>query len=79
MTAVILDSTANQRRSTLSKNPGLNLTTIYLYVIMSTLAMLLAHLKGQQATVLAVASGVQIAIFKDGRDFCPNPVHPKIL
>jgi Uma2 family endonuclease len=58
MTAVIIDSTAN-------KNPhpdifypssdGEPLAESYdhLYVIMTTLAMLLTHLKGQQATVLA--------------------------
>ncbi len=58
MTAVILDSTASK-----SPNPeifypssdGEPLAESYdhLYVIMTTLAMLLAHLKGQQATVLA--------------------------
>ncbi len=58
MTAVIFDSTANK-----SPNPeifypssdGEPLAESYdhLYVIMTTLAMLLAHLKGQQATVLA--------------------------
>ncbi len=58
MTAVIIDSTAN-------KNPDLQIfypssdgeplaeSYDHLYVIMTTLAMLLAHLKGQQATVLA--------------------------
>jgi hypothetical protein len=83
MTAVILDSTANPAPIDVvyPSSDGEPWAESYdpLYVIMTILAMLLAHLKGQQATVLAVASGVQIAIFKDGRDFCPNPVHPKIL
>jgi Uma2 family endonuclease len=58
MTAVILDSTANK-----SPNPeifypssdGEPLAESYdhLYAIMTTIEMLLAHLKGQQATVLA--------------------------
>ncbi len=58
MTAVIIDSTANQnldREIFYPSSDGAPLAESYdhLYVIMTTLAMLLAHLKGQQATVLA--------------------------
>jgi Uma2 family endonuclease len=58
MTAVILDSTANKAPQPAIFYPssdGEPLAESYdhLYVIMTTLAMLLAHLKGQQATVLA--------------------------
>jgi Uma2 family endonuclease len=58
MTAVILDSTANQAPQPeifYPSSDGEPLAESYdhLYVIMTTLAMLLAHLKGQQATVLA--------------------------
>jgi len=58
MTAVILDSTANkatQPEIFYPSSDGEPLAESYdhLYVIMTTLAMLLAHLKGQQATVLA--------------------------
>jgi Uma2 family endonuclease len=58
MTAVIIDSTANK-----NPDPGIFYPSSdgeplaesddHLYVIMTTLAMLLSHLKGQQATVLA--------------------------
>jgi Uma2 family endonuclease len=58
MTAIIIDSTANK-----VPNPDIFYPSSdgepwaesydHLYVIMTTLAMLLAHLKGQQATVLA--------------------------
>jgi Uma2 family endonuclease len=58
MTAVILDSTANKVLNPdifYPSSDGEPLAESYdhLYVIMTTLAMLLAHLKGQQATVLA--------------------------
>ena len=58
MTAVILDSTANKIINPdifYPSSDGEPLAESYdhLYVIMTTLAMLLAHLKGQQATVLA--------------------------
>jgi Uma2 family endonuclease len=58
MTAVILDSTANKTSKPeifYPSSDGKPLAESYdhLYVIMTTLAMLLAHLKGQQATVLA--------------------------
>jgi Uma2 family endonuclease len=58
MTAVILDSTANKVTKPeifYPSSDGKPLAESYdhLYVIMTTLAMLLAHLKGQQATVLA--------------------------
>jgi Uma2 family endonuclease len=58
MTAVILDSTANKvlhPEIFYPSSDGAPLAESYdhLYVIMTTLAMLLAHLKGQQATVLA--------------------------
>jgi Uma2 family endonuclease len=58
MTAVILDSTANKATNPevfYPSSDGEPLAESYdhLYVIMTTLAMLLAHLKGQQATVLA--------------------------
>ena len=58
MTAVILDSTANkatQPEIFYPSSDGEPLAESYdhLYVIMTTLAMLFAHLKGQQATVLA--------------------------
>lgn len=58
MTTVIIDSTANKTtRSEIfyPSSDGEPLAESYdhLYVIMTTLAMLLAHLKGQQATVLA--------------------------
>jgi Uma2 family endonuclease len=58
MTAVILDSTANKilhPEIFYPSSDGEPLAESYdhLYVIMTTLAMLLAHLKGQQATVLA--------------------------
>jgi Uma2 family endonuclease len=58
MTAVILDSTANKVPNPeifYPSSDGAPLAESYdhLYVIMTTLAMLLAHLKGQQATVLA--------------------------
>ena len=58
MTAVILDSTANKITNPdifYPSSDGEPLAESYdhLYVIMTTLAMLLAHLKGQQATVLA--------------------------
>jgi Uma2 family endonuclease len=58
MTAVILDSTANKILNPeifYPSSDGEPLAESYdhLYVIMTTLAMLLAHLKGQQATVLA--------------------------
>jgi Uma2 family endonuclease len=58
MTAVILDSTANKVHNSeifYPSSDGEPLAESYdhLYVIMTTLAMLLAHLKGQQATVLA--------------------------
>jgi Uma2 family endonuclease len=58
MTAVILDSTANKISNPdifYPSSDGEPLAESYdhLYVIMTTLAMLLAHLKGQQATVLA--------------------------
>lgn len=58
MTSVILDSTANRATQTeifYPSSDGEPLAESYdhLYVIMTTLAMLLAHLKGQQATVLA--------------------------
>jgi Uma2 family endonuclease len=58
MTAVILDSTANKANQPeifYPSSDGEPLAESYdhLYVIMTTLAMLLAHLKGQQATVLA--------------------------
>jgi Uma2 family endonuclease len=58
MTAVILDSTANKIPNPdifYPSSDGEPLAESYdhLYVIMTTLAMLLAHLKGQQATVLA--------------------------
>ena len=57
MTAVILDSTANkatQPEIFYPSSDGEPLAESYdhLYVIMTTFAMLLAHLKGQQATVL---------------------------
>jgi Uma2 family endonuclease len=58
MTAVILDSTANKIPNPdifYPSSDGEPLAESYdhLYVIMTTLAMLLAHLKGQKATVLA--------------------------
>jgi Uma2 family endonuclease len=58
MTAVILESTANKVTNPeifYPSSDGKPLAESYdhLYVIMTTLAMLLAHLKGQQATVLA--------------------------
>ena len=58
MTSVIVDSTANRASQTeifYPSSDGEPLAESYdhLYVIMTTLAMLLAHLKGQQATVLA--------------------------
>ena len=58
MTSVILDSTANRPTQTeifYQSSDGEPLAESYdhLYVIMTTLAMLLAHIKGQQATVLA--------------------------
>ena len=58
MTAVILDSAANKIPNPeifYPSSDGEPLAESYdhLYVIMTTLAMLLAHLKGQQATVLA--------------------------
>jgi Uma2 family endonuclease len=58
MAAVILDSTANKIPNSeifYPSSDGKPLAESYdhLYVIMTTLAMLLAHLKGQQATVLA--------------------------
>ena len=58
MTSVIIDSTANratQPEIFYPSSDGEPLAESYdhLYVIMTTLAMLLAHLKGQQATVLA--------------------------
>jgi Uma2 family endonuclease len=58
MTAVILDSTANKIPNPeifYPSSDGEPLAESYdhLYVIITTLAMLLAHLKGQQATVLA--------------------------
>ena len=58
MTSVIIDSTANRATQTeifYPSSDGEPLAESYdhLYVIMTTLAMLLAHLKGQQATVLA--------------------------
>jgi Uma2 family endonuclease len=58
MTAVIIDSTANKTTKPeifYPSSDGEPLAESYdhLYVIMTTLAMLLAHLKGQQATVLA--------------------------
>jgi Uma2 family endonuclease len=56
MTAVILDPTAHPAPDIFyPSSDGELLAESYdhLYVIMTTLAMLLAHLKGQQATVLA--------------------------
>ncbi len=58
MTAVILESTANKSFNSeifYPSSDGEPLAESYdhLYVIMTTLAMLLAHLKEQQATVLA--------------------------
>jgi Uma2 family endonuclease len=58
MTAVIIDSTANKIPNPdifypSSDGEPLGESYDHLYVIMTTLAMLLAHLKGQQATVLA--------------------------
>ena len=58
MTAVILDSTANKFPNPeifYPSSDGEPLAESYdhLYVIMTTLAILLAHLKGQSATVLA--------------------------
>jgi Uma2 family endonuclease len=65
MTAALLDTTLPQAQGNTSKTPqseifypssdGEPLAESYdhLYVIMTTLAMLLHHLKGQQATVLA--------------------------
>jgi Uma2 family endonuclease len=58
MTAIIFDSTANkatQPEIFYPSSDGEPLAESYdhLYVIMTTLAMLLAHLEGQQATVLA--------------------------
>ena len=57
MTAVILDSTTKIPNPEIfyPSSDGEPLAESYdhLYVIMTTLAMLLAHLKGQQATVLA--------------------------
>jgi Uma2 family endonuclease len=58
MTAVIIDSAANKIPNPeifYPSSDGAPLAESYdhLYVIMTTLAMLLAHLKGQQATVLA--------------------------
>jgi Uma2 family endonuclease len=58
MTAVIIDSTAHRANPTeiiYPSSDGEPLAESYdhLYVIMTTLAMLLTHLKGQQATVLA--------------------------
>ncbi len=58
MTAAIIDSAANQNPHPeifYPSSDGEPLAESYdhLYVIMTTLAMLLAHLKGQQATVLA--------------------------
>ncbi len=57
MTAVILDPTAHPAPTEIfypcSDGEPLAESYDHLYVIMTTLAMLLAHLKGQQATVLA--------------------------
>jgi Uma2 family endonuclease len=58
MTAVIIDSTANkapQPEIFYPSSDGEPLAESYdhLYVMMTTLAMLLTHLKGQQATVLS--------------------------
>jgi Uma2 family endonuclease len=58
MTAIIIDSTANKVPNSdifypCSDEEPLAESYDHLYVIMTTLAMLLAHLKGQQATVLA--------------------------
>jgi Uma2 family endonuclease len=56
MTAVILDPTANPAPEIFypySDGEPLAESYDHLYVIMTILAMLLAHLKGQQATVLA--------------------------
>jgi Uma2 family endonuclease len=63
MTAALLDTTLSQAQATKTPQPeifypssdGEPLAESYdhLYVIMTTLAMLLHHLKGQQATVLA--------------------------
>ncbi len=58
MTAIIFDSTANKATQSeifYPSSDGEPLAESYdhLYVIMTTLAMLLAHLEGQQATVLA--------------------------
>jgi Putative restriction endonuclease len=56
MTAVILDPTANPAPEIFypySDGEPLAESYDHLYVIMTTLAMLLAHLKGRQATVLA--------------------------
>jgi hypothetical protein len=56
MTAVILNPTANPAPEIFypySDGEPLAESYDHLYVIMTTLAMLLAHLKGQQATVLA--------------------------
>ncbi len=56
MTAVILEPIANQAPEIFyPSSDGEPLAESYdhLYVIMTTLAMLIAHLKGQQATVLA--------------------------
>jgi Uma2 family endonuclease len=58
MTAIIIDSTANKVPNPdifYPSSDGEPLAESYdhLYVIMTTLAMLLTHLKGQQATVLA--------------------------
>jgi Uma2 family endonuclease len=58
MTAIIIDSTTNKVPNPdifYPSSDGEPLAESYdhLYVIMTTLAMLLAHLKGQQATVLA--------------------------
>jgi Putative restriction endonuclease len=56
MTAVILDPTANPAPEIFypySDGEPLAESYDHLYVIMTTLAMLLVHLKGQQATVLA--------------------------
>jgi Uma2 family endonuclease len=58
MTAIIIDSTANKALNSEIFYPSSDGEPVaesydHLYVMMTTLAMLLAHLKGQQATVLA--------------------------
>jgi Uma2 family endonuclease len=58
MTAVVIDSTANKFSNPeifypSSDGEPVAETYDHLYVMMTTLGMLLAHLKGQQATVLA--------------------------